>query len=282
MSQKLIILMGLPGSGKTTFADEYESKITNRYWSNYLRRIDVDQLKERYPKRNAEALIADEYKVSSSQCLIDGLFLTTNDIIKIVETIHRYYGEEHISDLEIHFWTPNREVCLYNDQGRRSKPSRETILNAHIEKPNLKTIREKTNIKNIKLVTHEVIRKPAWKELVESNGVCLSQSKFFTSERWSLGGAHGNCWDSNMYYSDPEPQPEFVKLDDLLSKLCPNITFLQYKKIMRECVTIEEETYGEYYGGYCKYAWYRCDVERMVEILEEFGFTFKEGNNDGN
>lgn len=69
--------------------------------------------------------------------------------------------------------------------------------------------------------------------------------------RWSPGGiSGGSCWDD----SDPQPyynediKPRFEALDKVLMKLCPNISYLQYKDI-EALIKRNSDTEWEYYGN---------------------------------
>ena len=55
----------------------------------------------------------------------------------------------------------------------------------------------------------------------------------------------------------------------MLSELCPDISFLKYKKLFAECVEICEQPERDYYGGCVTYAYYQCNVERLIELLLE-------------
>lgn len=68
---------------------------------------------------------------------------------------------------------------------------------------------------------------------------------------WCIGGRDGgNCWGNNYSYSiDAEEEPE-IGIDELLEQVCPNITYLQYKKIIKDVVHKEQKEIREYYGNY--------------------------------
>ena len=44
---------------------------------------------------------------------------------------------------------------------------------------------------------------------------------------------------------------------------------MDYNKIKNKCVSIEGEKEYDYYGGCLYYNRYICDVEQMLEMLEE-------------
>lgn len=74
-------------------------------------------------------------------------------------------------------------------------------------------------------------------------------------EQQCVGGVRGgSCWDSADSHQEEfncEHTPiEIECLEDILTELCPAITFLQYKKLERCMNThILETTENEYYGN---------------------------------
>ena len=69
---------------------------------------------------------------------------------------------------------------------------------------------------------------------------------------WTIGGiTGGSCWGTsadNPVTADPEP--EFEELDKILAEICPNISFLQYKRLCQAVIKTKEETENCYYGNY--------------------------------
>ena len=93
-----------------------------------------------------------------------------------------------------------------------------------------------------------------------------------TSEKWCTGGTIC-CWDGSEYNCTPEKQPtNFIEFDKLLEKYCPDISFLKYKSIYNECVTIEDDYECDYYGGRENFNIYCCDLNRLFELLVESGY----------
>ena len=86
--------------------------------------------------------------------------------------------------------------------------------------------------------------------------------------KWEICGASGgNCWgDDAEYYSSDDPEPE-IELDSLFERVCPAISFLQYRKVMKDIIendTIEDR---EYYGNYTKYGVKRVSYKKLYESL---------------
>jgi hypothetical protein len=76
----------------------------------------------------------------------------------------------------------------------------------------------------------------------------------YLRKRWVVGGmSGGSCWgdDADKPIS-AHAEPEFVDLDNLLTLICPNISFLQYKSILN-IVESKDDRENEYYGNYTEY-----------------------------
>jgi hypothetical protein len=258
-TNKILILMGLPASGKSFWAD-----------NNYLESDDSLHLDLDKMLNNTKDLdigeIVKKYYGAYDIIILDGLFLTTDDITKIISKISSKINLDSLS-FEIHYWNPNRDQCLVNDSLRRNVDSSITIKNAIIEYPNIEKIKQLFDNLKIQVKEHEVYNKPDWEVFAEENDISLNEESFY-SESWCLGGSWRNCWgDSGQVNS--EPQPEFVELDSILTKLCPNISFLQYKNIYNKCASIDEYGDSDYYGGSTSHARFVCHFPTLYRTLLE-------------
>jgi hypothetical protein len=91
----------------------------------------------------------------------------------------------------------------------------------------------------------------------------------YIEETWITGGETGSNWrGSESRPLDGEPEPEFVVLDRVLEHFCPQITFLQYKGIVRDCVRYgsDEERSG-YYGERTEYSFKRIKLKKLFDRL---------------
>ena len=261
---KVLILMGLPGSGKTTFAEKYAKK-HNLDWKQEVNHIDIDSIKERGYITSTEEILKKYFKEHIKDNIIDGLFTCTKDVIHVINSLP--YQRNNI---EIHYWIPDKEKCLYNDTGRRRLSSKNTILNVMLEYPDIDLIKEKTKVKNLSIITHEVEKKPLWMVKTDELGLYVMDDKYLCSDSWNLGGTCCDCW-GGAYSVTPEPQPaSFSEFDNLLESLCPDLSFLKYKKLYHQCVDIEQGIENDYYGGSIHHAFYRCDIQKMFEMLDEW------------
>lgn len=67
------------------------------------------------------------------------------------------------------------------------------------------------------------------------------------------------------------PETEFVELDSILEKVCPNISFLQYKNICNKIINSDTRSEGDYYGGSVTYGYKYFNVRSLYDALVEKG-----------
>lgn len=267
------ILVGLPGSGKTYFAKQMEvqtkqnTKIVNCDEIIYGYRNLLDEI--RY-----HIQCCSNYTIKKS-VVIDGLFLTNKDIICLLKKISTFKNNY---DFVLHMWNEDRETCIKNDAGRRKLDNKMTIKNIQFEKVNLSLIQSETNISNITIQEHIVILKPDWKLFIDNSNLSnsIKDDKLYSSE-WCLGGG---CEEFGFLSAEPQPL-DFEEFDELIEQICPDISYLKYKKIYRNCVTIETRETSEYYVGRVSYGYYVCDMEKLYLMLVSFGYdvSLKKGEN---
>ena len=108
-----------------------------------------------------------------------------------------------------------------------------------------------------------------FEEFMNTLGYNINTKKDISIE-WIVGGREGgNCWgDEARYDVDQEEEPEFEELDNILNKICPNITFLQYKKILSFIDKKVEEDYG-WYGNYNLVAKKSLNLLTLYNYLKE-------------
>ena len=257
----LIVLWGLPGSGKTTYAEE---KYPNdRYFGGVLpvHVLDCDNWGRGTKFDNIVENAV--YNLRTRSVLLDGLF-TTNEVVERLLTA--IMKEIKAFNIEIIFWEENREACLWNDRGRRKKNSKITIENLPFEVPSNQLLKSF----NIKMTRMYVERKPYFKVWAAEKGLYSEKDKLCSSS-WCLGGTSRNCYGEEHEVSGSAQDISFTELDTFLEEHYPNVTFMQYKKILRDCVESKETGNSDYYGGYVKYAHYECDLESLYKLLSEMG-----------
>jgi len=287
------ILWAIPASGKTFYAKE-KCGIANDIlcWGTpkgFPAYIDLDDIAERskndaYIQRisamtNEEVFfvfLRDKLEASvdcskRDKVVVDGL-ITTNDFAKkIMTAIRNQYPNAEFS---IAFWKEDRDACFHNDRGRRSKNSTITIKNLPLEEPSEEILKE-FGMTNKNVTKKQVVRKPDYQVWAEENGIWYdsnydpgSKGKMKSSS-WSLGGTSGG-YDGSIHQISPQPQPaSFAEFDDLLLKICPDMSFLRYKKLYNDCVETETKDDSDYYGGRTTDAYYVCDLEKLYNLLIE-------------
>ena len=274
---RLEFMVGLPGSGKSTLAKELElknrslRKVVN--FDNSFELSNWDRANESDRARIIRNCFNDGlYNKRIETLILDGLFLTHEDIVRVLKATNKMFQNIEVI---IHQFNEDRDTCIKNDGGRREVSSTNTILHADYELINKEKLEKMIvdagcdNAHVTKIVKHKVVLKPGWERFFRGK-VSIFEDGKMRSDKWCVGGTCGSCWGDRVSPVTPDKQPDFEELDELLMNVCPSITFLQYKKIMRSCVDFEENYESEYYGGGCTYKRYVCDMKKLYSTLEEF------------
>jgi hypothetical protein len=282
---KVTLLYGLPGCGKSHYAQE-----RRKGWG-FDKAVPVDVDETGLHTKNADDLpskVADQvYSAAahsptfgqSNHVIIDGLFTTNEAAYRVLAAVKARCEAYYDVVLEIIWWSPDREACLHNDKGRRDTNSEITIKTMHFEPPKAEVFHD-LGLPAKRIIRRKVTRKPIHKAWLGEIAGAISK-EFPTTEdgdklessTWSLGGSSGG-YNSEPTPVEPDAQPvSFTAMDELLEKIAPNITFLQYKRIERESVKIETSRHGDYYGGSVTYAKFVCDLKRLYELLAEMGYV---------
>lgn len=263
----LHIMMGLPASGKTTFAKKLHEKYGT---SSYLICMDDDNTTYCGNKRSIKRLKHDCYSVSLSKehLIVDGLVLTNEDLLNVIQAVANCFADIEVI---VYHWNEDRETCIWNDGNRRDTPSYITITKAQYDSVVNKEEINKNLRKDVKIikVVEKIVERKTKKEVFISQVSNRDKNDRLCSVKWCTGGAYGNCWDNTMYPVSAEDPVDFVEFNELLESICPDISFLKYLKLKKECVSIDSEYKSDYYGGGCGYSWYICDLNKLYDILEE-------------
>lgn len=281
--KELHVLVGLPGSGKTTFANQFSDTIKDEYGferrnyktKKYADIVDFDsiykklgsQVEGEIDKNKVFKMALPRFRYDT--LILDGLFLTQKDVEWVLSVYldnPKFFENFKVEKIIIDYWTPDKQACLWNDRGRRSIDSKKSIEHLNLERINVKKIEEKFGIKT-KLETHSVAYKPAYLIMGEENDVKIHDNKYLDSSTWCLGGEAWG-WDGGMHYIGSESPCNFDEFDELIEKICPTITFLQYKKLYANCVNVEERSNSDYYSN-TREAFYRCDLEKLYNMLND-------------
>lgn len=256
--------MGLPGSGKSTYANKLESNDKNK-----VRVIDFDDMLNKYKSKASQRLsrLNDFGGYSTYTFIIDGLIHTNEQLVNVINEVIK---NKELKQIEVHYWKENRTQCLINDEGRRSLSSTTSIKHLPFDVPDISRLQ--SLFENIIIIPHKVAIKPDWLIFAHKHGLsCSLKDPYFKSDSWSTGGSHGNCWNDRIIsYEGDEPLTEFEEFDELMISIKPDITLLAYKELYKSSVSIGTEHTSDYYGGRgSNYAFYQCDVKALYEKLKE-------------
>jgi hypothetical protein len=181
--------------------------------------------------------------------------------------------ENTSQDIEFHFWYEDREKCLYNDKYRREQNSELTIKNAPLEQPDIKMLQEVAGPDRvITLNNHFVEYKSNYQMFKDKMGI--SGEYVYSGITWSLGGC-GKSGDGDTWAISAEPQPQsFTEFIDLLERIDPNVTFLQFLKLQNNCVYTEDFDDSDYYAE-TRSGRFVLDVEKFYNTLLEMDIDIK-------
>jgi len=301
---ELHLLLGLPASGKSYWArNNFNANTMFNHTGDFI--VDLDKYLHYENGKLTTPVIYSalndsdmKYYVGGElqntrevvKVCIDGLITTIGDLTKVIDDTlnyiqNRYEGCDYQVRLCIHQWNEDRETCLHNDMmrmnsGERNVSSETTIRNRpyeYIHKEQLKKYRENNHIVAIKFERHTIKKLDSYDTMFapligyDRREYCddkAKKTKYMYSESWSGGGTWGDCWGNEGTIS-PDSPSEFKEFDDFLLKICPEMPFLQYKKIVNECLETEEYTSYDYYGG-CEYRHrWKCDMEKLYAMMKE-------------
>lgn len=282
----LVIPIGLPGSGKTHYSKEFKASHLKRSWgASAVDYIDGDEYMGKGIK-SIEKMLDDfydshYYRDVNNYILIDGPWFTEEQVKNLIEEANLYFLCEYknvkIKEIILVYFNEDREACANNDRLRnREKNSLITIKNQEYMQgisttfvKDIKNIFSKPNDIVVN-VDYQTVHKASPMEVFRSMPYRFSEDKKTLLGRdWSGGGSVGSCWGDPVEFGPDSPR-EFVELDELLEMIYPNVTYLQHKRIMRECCKTEETVECDYYGGSeTKYHW-ECDIEKLNALINEF------------
>lgn len=283
MKYEINILMGLPGSGKSYFANHSQYEKPRDIFTEYLYYVDLDKymckgdtLEDTLVFAFNEVLTEKiwSYPITKRIIFVDGLILTFDDLNKVIDTCFNYFNVDKHNDsiiFNIHHWNEDRETCLNNDNiriklGNRDKSSSITIKHAKFDNiEHYHRIHTADTPVLYNIIKHNVFKLDEFQYILNEYA---NEYNKMVSETWSGGGEWCNCWgDSGII--EEESAPEFTQFDELIQIICPNITYVQYKQVYGKCVDINEEDEFGYYGGYEKKYKYVCDLKKMYDCLKE-------------
>lgn len=275
---KIIIAYGLPGSGKSFHGRKLEEHGKTFH-------IEMDEHIDRDGKyRSIRDTLTHSHFSYFKDIYIDSLITTNGALEGVINDSFLTARDNGIKcpTFEIIEFEGSRQTCMENTKRRNDgRDVSVTIKNIPFEEVDRKRIKDyvksldKDNI--VVFTKRKVFDGSVWDvyfqpELDSYHG---DGERYIYSESWSQGGSWGDCWGNGGTIHAEEPPKEFREFDGLLEKICPDITFLQYKNIAAECMDTEEWSEDDYYGGTEYRARYRVDLKKLHEELTRRGIIEK-------
>lgn len=265
MREHLIhILVGLPGSGKTWFAEQFVKETPSATllsldpWVGKVSSVAEALRKAQQGRPTSVTRFA--------QVVVDGLFLTPETIQEVMDA----FADEFLSiRFILHQWDEDRKTCERNDENRRDQVSLLTIRKGSypVLDPAAFTMRHlQTMTVDPEIIRHKVELKPAW---YRYHANVVGRDGKLRSPKYMAGGMMGNCWDSSYTYLDGEAIPPFHELHAFVKRVYPDLLASDWFEIEPKVVTQETTRKMEYYGGHSTYIQWVCDIPLLEQLIEE-------------
>jgi hypothetical protein len=104
-------------------------------------------------------------------------------------------------------------------------------------------------------------------------GAPNNRDEYFVYMRYLTGGMTGGSYHADSYlrpfssdYSDSPPQ--FVVLDEVLKKLKPDTSYLQYKDIEKMIISSNDDDGADYYGNRQDFEMRMIPLNDLIEYLK--------------
>lgn len=263
---KVEILMGLPGSGKTYYAESEKQDFLN---SDPFSEEEFEVIHFDAPKYTQPVW----FKAWRTRLILDGLFLTTNDVIEVIKECKEKAPKAFTLDITVVWWNENREACLHNDKGRRELGSETTIKNAYYEYPDIEKIKKETGIDAV-VIVKEIVKKPAILSTLSENTRRALKGGYLKSESWIISGeskSYDGEWNPLWSSIDSDGVPEFEELYEFLEEVCPKLTFLDSRRIFKDFVKVRVYEDNDYYSRTTN-GQYVCNINATLSYLTEKGY----------
>lgn len=259
--KSITILWGLPGSGKTSYANQQSaSKV-----------FDYDKAFLTYGTEKARVKCVNSIKTSGkyNQCIIDCLITLNQEARNLIDYLTNNLSDKYDLVFKIVWFEEDRASSLINDKNRRPISSETAIKHMVFESPDPNLFPEISQKRLIKMKTYQKTDLEIWVDGLSQDIRKSIANMELTSSYWSKGGSYGNCWNSEQTMINAEDSLEFDLFDDLLIQINPNISYLQYKKIFGASCSIQETFETDYYGGGTTRAHHKCDLYKLYNVLKE-------------
>lgn len=266
MSRNITILYGLPGSGKTFYSKGLENILTSVvHMDDYIVDGKYKPISDVLSGLNGDI---------KRNLVIDSLITTQDKLEEIIKETHDIFEKcgEPRYNLTIVYWNEDRDTCRENIK-RRADGRNVSVTIDNIPFEEVDEVRIRRFVydmdKNVQLsFKHRCVFTNGNWDLYFRPLINDIWNEYYYSDSWSRGGTWGDCWGRHGDI-EPDEKPEFTDFYKLLEDVCPNISFLQYKRIFNECVEIEDFNESDYYGGTEYKSRYKLDVRKCYEMLRE-------------
>ena len=153
---ELHMLIGLPGSGKTTFANSIKSAEVIDF--DYIYRECLDGLEINVTFEKLNRLLPKS--LSSNIIVLDGLFMDQFEVENILSLFLEWCRKKDIKieKIILEYWRPNKKKCLWNVKDRNDDGVNLSIELFELEKPIRKEIENKFKIKT-ELNLYTIVKK---------------------------------------------------------------------------------------------------------------------------
>lgn len=284
--------MGLPASGKTTFAKDLVN-----YTSTPSHLVNLDNFDNCDASTNLDTIISNWKEILNKttkrfyfskqyDIIIDALVLNKSILHEVIDMCDENMKKKYVgytsnvtTHIVIHKWNDDRKSCCNNAMLRNTyvdgkKTVISTIKHApfdEITDEDIQNFQKEYPHLEFKLTHHKVPRLGLYDILISNYG---DEDGLLKSPSWVTGGECAT-YMGDIYSIEPDEPNEFNDYDSMLMKLCPEITYLQYKKLREKCVSIHNYTEHDYYGGETRHCEWVCNLKEMYNILDEMGLIKK-------
>lgn len=255
------ILSGLPGSGKTHYAQNewYEFLRSEPFSKDELAIVHFDQESIFHPQW---------FEYFRERLILDGLFLTNDEIIKVINDAHKKRIKSKTLEFTIIRWKEDRDACLHNDSNRRTESSKKTIKKAKFEYPDIERIKRETGY-SVKIIEKDIVKKPESFNNLSKETASRIQGDFLVSKSWVLSGetrSYDSDWKPTHSSMIPDEIPDFEELYEFLEAVCPKLSFLDGRYIFKHIVSVRNYQENDYYSR-TENAQYICNLKELMDYL---------------